>query len=69
MLADFGISRIMTATCSTTTTSAKGSTRWMAIELCPSHLEEDDSEGNHTKETDIWAFGMVVYVSAHGNIS
>lgn len=23
---------------------------------------DEDSEGHHTKETDIWAFGMVIYV-------
>lgn len=24
--------------------------------------EDEDSEGHHTKGTDIWAFGMVIYV-------
>lgn len=24
--------------------------------------EDKDSEGHHTKETDMWAFGMVIYV-------
>lgn len=24
--------------------------------------EDEDSNGHHTKETDIWAFGMVIYV-------
>ncbi|KLO14151.1 kinase-like protein, partial [Schizopora paradoxa] len=57
LLADFGISRIVTTNSSTTSTNVKGSTRWMALEL----LSDDDAEGRHTMMTDIWAFGMVVY--------
>lgn len=38
----------------------KGSTRWMAIEL---HDPPEDSDPKHSKETDIWAYGMTLYVS------
>ncbi|KLO08496.1 kinase-like protein [Schizopora paradoxa] len=57
LLADFGISRIITTTTATTSTNIKGSTRWMAVEL----LSDDDAGETHTMMTDIWAFGMVVY--------
>ena len=52
----------MTSTLATTSTDVRGSTRWMAIELWPSALRAEDSGGKHTKQTDVWAFGMVVYV-------
>ncbi|KLO08493.1 kinase-like protein [Schizopora paradoxa] len=58
LLADFGISRIVTTTSGTTSTNVKGSTRWMAFEL----LSDDGAEDRHTVMTDIWAFGMVVYL-------
>lgn len=38
----------------------KGSTRWMAMEL---HTGMGEIEPKHTKETDVWAFGMTLYVS------
>ncbi|KLO14114.1 hypothetical protein SCHPADRAFT_939791 [Schizopora paradoxa] len=59
LLADFGISRIVTQTSSTSQSSAKGSIRWMAIEFWLSDLNEEEGKVVHTKHTDIWAFGMV----------
>ncbi|KLO08685.1 kinase-like protein [Schizopora paradoxa] len=66
LLADFGISRIMTASLSVTTTTAapKGSVRWMAIELLEVDLSGEQSFGKpavHTKMTDVWSYGMVIY--------
>jgi serine/threonine protein kinase len=63
MLSDFGVSRIVVEGVTITeTTSLKGSLRYMAPEL----LEESPTNSKqqlHTKESDVWAFGMVVYVS------
>lgn len=42
---------------SSTTEKLKGSIRWMAYEFFA------DGQTEHTKETDIWAFGMTAYVS------
>lgn len=56
MLCDFGISHMILSseTLTSTTGGMKGSLRWMAPELL---------EGvKHNVETDIWAFGMVIYV-------
>ncbi len=58
MLADFGISHIMTSSVTSTTTGVGGSVRWMAVELLAMEA------GKHTKQTDVWAYGMVIYVSA-----
>jgi serine/threonine protein kinase len=42
------------------TKSIKGSLRWMAPELV---LDCETLEHEfHTKATDVWAFGMVIYV-------
>ena len=64
LICDFGISRILTSTEShfvSTTHNAepRGSIRWMAIEL---HIPAEGSEPRHSKETDVWAFGMTLYV-------
>ena len=63
VLPDFGISRLLINSVTIVgTTSIKGNTRWMAPELL---LPEDGVELEHlchTKATDVWAFGMVVYV-------
>ncbi|KLO08492.1 hypothetical protein SCHPADRAFT_944406 [Schizopora paradoxa] len=61
LLADFGISRILSSATITTSSNVKGSPRWMAIELLALPSDDFDGKYNHTKETDIWAFGMVVY--------
>ena len=70
LLADFGLSRVLASslaglTTSTTLASPKGTVRWMAVELfLPS---EANPEPISTFETDIWAFGMVVYVGETRN--
>ena len=69
MLSDFGVSRLLVNSKTVIgTTSLKGVMRWMAPELIEPD-EEDEMEDRtrhacHTKATDVWAFGMVIYVSA-----
>lgn len=62
---DFGISHILisTTTVETATAANKGSLRWQARELLLDELSSG-SEGaaHHTKESDIWAFGMTCLV-------
>ena len=47
----------------------KGNVRWMAIELLTEQHSKPDSShaphNFHTKESDVWAFGMVIYVRGH----
>ena len=38
----------------------KGSTRWMAKELLK--IVEDMPPKAHSKESDVWAYGMTLYV-------
>lgn len=66
MLTDFGISRILVESKTFTgTDSLKGNVRWMAIELLDWRLHSSKPEHQfHTKATDVWAFGMVLYVSS-----
>ncbi|THH09475.1 hypothetical protein EW145_g1994 [Phellinidium pouzarii] len=62
-ICDFGISRAIDATQATlggNTTrpgGPVGSIRWMAYEL----IAESEIYTKHTKESDVWAFGMTVY--------
>lgn len=50
-----------------TTTGGGGTVRWMAVELlAPKPATSED--GKHTKQTDVWAYGMVIYVSANMNV-
>lgn len=78
MITDFGQSRMMSykPACLVTNPNdpSGGSTRWMAYEfLDPSVVSFDgfDELGadvvRHTKETDMWAFGMVIYVSCRSS--
>ena len=65
-ICDFGISSVVASSTSLGITSshssgAKGSLRWMAIELLIM-TEAEDSPVSHSKETDVWAFGMTAYV-------
>ena len=64
LLCDFGISRVLVEAGTVAgTTSLKGSLHWMAVELVnPSSFAPEEGK-SHTKKSDIWAFGMVVYVS------
>ena len=66
LICDFGISSVVASSTSLGITSshssgAKGSLRWMAIELLIM-TEAEDSPVSHSKETDVWAFGMTAYV-------
>ncbi len=61
LLADFGLSLMLSQTQATTgtTSSTKGTVRWMAKELF-----QPSSSGSpkYNETTDIWAFGMIAYV-------
>ncbi|KLO11698.1 kinase-like protein [Schizopora paradoxa] len=62
LLADFGLSLALSESMAGSTTTgafAKGTVRWMAREL----LAPDDSGSTSRpdEQTDIWAFGMVIY--------
>ena len=67
-LADFGLSRALTySNVDLKTTSygrLKGSYQWMAYELL-AFIESDDQEILCTKASDMWAYGMVLYVCSH----
>jgi serine/threonine protein kinase len=67
LLSDFGVSRvIVTSHVDADTTSFRGSIRWMAIEFfTPSNRSASSSFQPliANKKTDVWAFGMTVYVS------
>ena len=56
LLTDFGLSRQIVASVSTSTTASAGTLRWKAPEL----LHGDAGKAN--EKSDVWAFGMVVYV-------
>ena len=71
MLSDFGISRLVKDGVTVTGTSAfKFSVNWLAIEL----VVPSDTEGSvppnrlHTMRSDVWALGMVFYVSDHADL-
>jgi serine/threonine protein kinase len=64
VLSDFGISRLMINSVTIAgTKSIKGNMRWMAPELILPG--EEPQHSCHTKATDVWAFGMVAYVSGN----
>ena len=50
LIADFGISRILTQNVSTHRSSSKGTKDWKAVETCPSR---DESEVRYKRESDI----------------
>ncbi|KAH8110507.1 kinase-like domain-containing protein, partial [Phellopilus nigrolimitatus] len=72
LICDFGISKILAATqtlggvCSQNDTP-KGTVRWMAIELVRPYVNLNNDQASeqkapeHTKESDVWSFGMTVY--------
>ncbi|KAI5116148.1 hypothetical protein M0805_001131 [Coniferiporia weirii] len=63
VICDFGISRAMNATQfalggnTTRPSGPAGTIRWMAHEL----VAKPDTYTKHTKESDVWAFGMTTY--------
>ncbi|KLO13891.1 kinase-like protein [Schizopora paradoxa] len=64
LIADFGLSLAISqsqSTMGTTSTSTKGTVRWMAIELLPSASVDGAVPVKPNKKTDIWSFGMVIY--------
>jgi serine/threonine protein kinase len=64
VISDFGTSRLwMNNATIEGSTTFKHSTRWTAPEL---FQDASKVQGHllHSKETDVWAFGMVVYVRA-----
>ena len=72
MLSDFGISRLVEDGVTVTATNTFNfSINWLAIEL----IIPSDSPGSaaanglHTMKSDIWAMGMVFYVSGCVNSS
>ena len=62
MVADFGISRFVSVNGEPAEASYEGSVRWMAYELIDD-LMSGSGRLVHTKESDVWAFGMAVHVS------
>ena len=65
MLSDFGISRLLLNSVTIAgTTSLKENARCMAPELMLCSLVDEHNGHNvHTKTSDVWAYGMVLYVS------
>ena len=64
LIADFGNSRREDDRTSAISTIPTGSVRWMAKELLVASLDTRYTHMYHTKATDVWAFAMVIVVSA-----
>ena len=63
MLSDFGISRLLINSKTLVgSTSLRGNMRWMAPELIMPVEGDELEHSGHTKATDVWAFGMVIYL-------
>ena len=61
-IAGFGLSRFTDVGSDEpvfSTSFTKGPMRWMAPELF-----DIETDAHHTKESDVWAFGMTIYVSS-----
>lgn len=60
LLSDFGIASLLTSSTFSMSVNGgmKGTARWMAAELL------NQAGTVPSKETDVWSFGMTVYVSA-----
>ena len=65
MICDFGMTRVITSSKSfqTFTSSNKGTARYLAYEL----VALSDRYPSSTKASDVWAFGMTIYVSLSQN--
>lgn len=68
LVADFGLSCLLTpsSTVDPTSSGLKGSIRWMSVELL--HACDQGTVPLHTKESDVWAYGMLIYVCV-GNLN
>ena len=65
-ISNFGTSRINDNRTVAETKNTKGNVRWMAVELLMNSESGCEKYNVHTKQSNVWAFGMVVYVG--GNI-
>lgn len=72
LICDFGISSraIMTSNALAVSSTLSGnhlagSLRWMACELLLTDPDQPDIVPQHTRKTDVWPFGMTVYVRSH----
>ena len=69
LITDFGISKLENPSSSGSSPlgfssdTLRGSIRWMACELLIGPSQIDETEMTYSKDSDIWAFGMVIYVS------
>ena len=67
-IGDFGMSRMIAASQSslwqTSAEHIKGTVRWLAVE----YLKPGKLQSIHTKETDVWAFGVTIYVSGRAHL-
>ena len=61
LLADFGISRILTGGASTRRSKQRGSKHWRAVESCSSNDMVDGEPVRYKKESDIQVAGMVAF--------
>lgn len=67
LLTDFGLTHVLnpgniTITLVTDGDDPKGTANWMAFELLSPNATRSDY---YTKASDVWSFGMTVYVSMH----
>ncbi|KAL5523312.1 hypothetical protein ACEPAF_1579 [Sanghuangporus sanghuang] len=62
-ICDFGCSRMLAASRSLANMSSgiRGTFRYLAYELLATPASGGQTTARHTKETDVWAFGMTVY--------
>ena len=64
-MADFGLSRVSESStleyAASIDDELRGSTRWFAMELVASGDGIENVQP--TKQSDVWAFGMTIYVS------
>ena len=72
VISDFSIARLLINSVTIAgTTNLKGNTRWMALELIRDVPEIEPQDGHmhslHTKQSDVWAFGMTLYVGIYFN--
>ncbi|KLO14139.1 kinase-like protein [Schizopora paradoxa] len=69
LLADFGISRVMNAGGISSSDSITGTVNWLAVELVDYKMRTENGEVyKYSKQSDIWAFGMVLYELLSGRI-